>query len=90
MRYLARFTYGNGRAYHVILKSLNNTSLQKRFSSHFRSDYEYCHPFNYTSILSLIMVDNVTQGIKHDLTEESEILYSEVILYCDILQTRIN
>ena len=88
MRYLARFTYDNGRAHHEIVKPLNNSSLKRRFSGHFSNDYEYCHPFNYSSILSLIMVDSVKQGIKHDIREEAEILYSEVILYCDTLQVR--
>ena len=88
MRYQARFTYNNTGAHHEIVKSLNSSSLQRRFSSHFRNDYEYCYPFNYSSILSLVMMDNVRQGIEHDLTEKSEILYSEVILYYDTLQMR--
>ena len=88
MKYQARFTYVNGRAHHEIVKSLNNSSLQQRFSSHFRNDYAYCHPFNYTSMLSLIMMDKVRQGIQHDMTEESQILYSEVILYCVTLKMR--
>ena len=88
MRYLVRFTYGKTRDHHVIVQSLNNSGLQRRFSSHFRNDYEFCHPFNYTSVMSLMMMDNIRQGIKHDSTEKSEILYSEVILYCDTLQMR--
>ena len=90
MRYLARFTYDNGRAHRDIVKSLNNSSLQRRFSSHFHNDYEFCHPFNYTSILSLIMIDNVRQVNKYDLTEESEMIYSEVILHCNTLEMRIS
>ena len=78
MRYLVRFTYSKAGAHHKIVRSLNNSGLQRRSSSHFSNDYEYCNAFSYKSILSLIMVDNVRQGIQHDLTEESEILYSEV------------
>ena len=88
MGYHVRFSYGNASAHHEIVRSLNNSGLQRRFSSHFRNDFEYCHPFNYSSILSLVMMDNVRQGIEHDLTEKSEILYSEVILYYDTLQMR--
>ena len=88
MRYQARFTYSNVGVYHEMVKSLNNSGFQRRSSSHFRNDYEYCHPFNYTSILSLIMMDNVRQGIKHNLREESKILYGQVISYYDTLQMR--
>ena len=88
MRYLARFTYSNAGAHHEIVKSLDNSGWQRRSSSHFLNDYEYCHPFNYTSILSLIVMDNIRQEIKHDSTEKSEIIYSEVILYCETLQMR--
>ena len=86
--YLARFTYSNARTHQEIVKSLNDSGLQQRLSNHFRNDYEYCHTFNYTSILSLIVMDNARQGHKHDLIEQSEILYVEVILYCGTLQMR--